>query len=340
MDDGTSQRIARLTPLADVLARIDAQVKPVAPRVVPVGEAVGRILAGDAVAGARPPAALALRDGWAVNSEQTADASSYAPAPLAPVARIDCGEPMPPGTDAVAPLDAVIASGGRTEISAAIAAGEGVLPAGADVGAQSPLQRAGHRLTRIQAAVLAAAGVRRVAIHEPCVRVLRARTTEGDAVIDAAFDLIAGEIAAAGACVLAEQPGVNPDGLERALAADDAHAVVAIGGTGSGRSDASTFALARVGRVEAHGIALSPGETAAFGFAATRPVLLLPGRIDAALAAWRVIGRYLLARLSASVEKERTVHAKLARKVASALGLAEVVPVRIRDSDGAAEPIA
>jgi molybdopterin biosynthesis enzyme len=37
--------------------------------------------------------------------------------------------------------------------------------------------------------------------------------------------------------------------------------------------------LARLGQVEAHGIAVSPGETAAFGFAGARPVLLIPGRL-------------------------------------------------------------
>ena len=45
-------------------------------------------------------------------------------------------------------------------------------------------------------------------------------------------------------------------------------------------ADAMTHAvqtLARLGRVEAHGIAVSPGETAAFGFVGERPVLLIPG---------------------------------------------------------------
>jgi molybdopterin biosynthesis enzyme len=244
---------------------------------------------------------------------------------------------MPPGADAVAPLDAVIASGGHAEISIAVGAGEGVLPVGGDVGAQAPLVRAGSRLNRIQAGVLAAAGVRRVAIHEPCVRLLRARAG-ADALADAAMELIGGEIASGGGCVLREEAGAGTDGLARALAAEDAHAVVAIGGTGSGRHDASIFALARAGRVEAHGIALSPGETAAFGFVGPRPVLLLPGRLDAALSAWLVIGRHLLARLSANAEKEFATKAKLACKIASALGLAELVPVRI--ADGKAEPIA
>ncbi len=48
------QRIARLTPLDDVLARIDALVGPVAPREVALAEAVGRVLAGDVVVAARP----------------------------------------------------------------------------------------------------------------------------------------------------------------------------------------------------------------------------------------------------------------------------------------------
>ncbi len=61
-----------------------------------------------------------------------------------------------------------------------------------------------------------------------------------------------------------------------------------IGGSGLGLADRSVLALAKAGRVEAHGIAISPGETAAFGLVGSRPVLILPGRIDAALAVWLV----------------------------------------------------
>jgi molybdopterin biosynthesis enzyme len=87
-----------------------------------------------------------------------------------------------------------------------------------------------------------------------------------------------------------------------------------------------------------YGIALSPGETAAFGIVGSRPVLLLPGRLDAAIAGWLVLGQHLLERLSASTEQTTTTPAILARKIASPLGLAEVVPVRCRD--GRAEPLA
>ena len=89
--------------------------------------------------------------------------------------------------------------------------------------------------------------------------------------------------------------------------------------------------LARLGRVEAHGIALAPGTTAAFGMVGVRPVLLLPGRLDGALAVWLLLGEPLLARLAARRDRRPRVTARLARKVASNLGLAELVPVRLRD---------
>ena len=54
--------------------------------------------------------------------------------------------------------------------------------------------------------------------------------------------------------------------------------MVAIGGTGSGRNDASVRTLARIGEVAFHGIGITPGETTALGFVDGRPVLLLPGR--------------------------------------------------------------
>jgi molybdopterin biosynthesis enzyme len=67
-------------------------------------------------------------------------------------------------------------------------------------------------------------------------------------------------------------------------------------------------------------------------------VLLVPGRLDAALAVWLTLGCHLLARLSGRTEQPVGLPAVLTRKHASPLGLAEVVPVRAKD--GKAEPIA
>jgi molybdopterin biosynthesis enzyme len=118
--------------------------------------------------------------------------------------------------------------------------------------------------------------------------------------------------------------------LEAALTDDGEDAIVAIGGTGSGAGDKSVRTLARVGHVAFHGIGITPGETTALGFSGPRPVLLLPGRIDAALAGWLTVGRRMLARLAFRLIEEQPFTAELARKIASPLGLAEVIPVRRR----------
>ena len=99
--------------------------------------------------------------------------------------------------------------------------------------------------------------------------------------------------------------------------------------------------LAREGRLAVHGIALAPGETAALGFAGRCPVLLLPGRLDAALAVWLVVGRRVLERLAAGKYNEPIDHLTLARKVTSTVGLAELVPVRRSvDNPDQVEPLA
>ncbi len=333
MEPDSPQRITRLTPLGAVLARIDAAVKPVAAGSADPSAALGRTLAEAVVVAAPiPAAALALRDGWAVASDLTTDAGAYAPAPLPAAVRVDVGELLPPHADAVAPLDAVTLRHGEAQALAPVGPGEGVLPAGADAAAGAALLAAGTQLRRLQVSLLVAAGITRVQVRAPRVALLRARTG-GDAVIDAALELVAGDIGAAGGITI-----VREAALADALQDREADAVVAIGGTGTGRDDASVVTLARLGHVEAHGVALAPGETAAFGLVGPRSVLLLPGRLDAALAVWLVIGRRLLARLSGASEDTPTTKAKLGRKVASTLGLAELVPVRLRDST--AEPIA
>jgi molybdopterin molybdotransferase len=332
----TVQRIARLTPLRDVLAMIEARVSSVAPQEVELGQAFGRVLAADILApGDCPPAAIALRDGFSVRAELTRDAGPYAPAPLPEnCARIDVGQALPADGDAVALPDAVMVGDGAAQAQAPVAAGEGVLPAGADATAGAVLKRAGERLGCLDLAALAACGVARARIRVPRVRLFVAAAP--DRRIAAARDLITAALAREGAVLFADRKPASQ--LEAALCDENADAVLVIGGTGSGRDDASITTLQRVGQVAVHGIALTPGETAAFGFAGARPVLMLPGRLDAALAVWLLLGKILLARLSGLAEQEPPASAVLSRKVTSTLGLSELVPVR-REGERA-EPLA
>ncbi|HET7091846.1 MAG TPA: molybdopterin-binding protein [Thermomicrobiales bacterium] len=322
--DSEPQRIARLTPLSDVLASFDLSIGPVAPREEALARALGLTLAADAiVAEGRPKTPLALRDGYAVRSDMTTDASSYTPAPLTPTPpRIDTGEMLPPGTDAVAALDSIQIHGAQAAALAAVAPGEGVLPPGVDVTANHKLRLAGARLRPIDIALLSTVGIERVMVRQPRIRVVKVGDGE---MIRGAATLITLAINAESGTAVGDDIT-----LEAALTGDGEDAVVAIGGTGSGANDDSVHTLARVGRVQFYGIGITPGETTALGFVGRRPVLLLPGRIDAALAGWLTIGRRLLARLAFRLIEDQPFTAELGRKIASPLGLAEIVPIRRR----------
>ena len=331
----TIQTISRLTPVADLLLMIDAEVKPVTPRTVDVAAAAGRALATDATASARPTSTLALQDGWALSSDETLGAGGYAPVPLARIpARIEAGQAMPVGTDSVAPIDAVKIASGVAEVLMPINPGDGVLAAGGDSDPAIPLRRSGERLSATDLAAFTAAGISRVTVREPRVRVLPLR---GSGVITAAARLVCADIERRGGASRFDDSG---RGLGVAMAAESADAIIAIGGTGSGRNDNAVQILAREGRLATHGIALMPGETAAVGFVGTAPVLLLPGRLDAALAVWLVAGRRILDRLAAAKGSDGDIAETLplARKVVSTVGLTELIPVR--RNGGQAEPLA
>src|SRR5437016_1107232 len=200
-ETGTAQRIARLTPLDDVLARIRARVNPVAPRrTSDLAAALNRTLADDiTIEQPIPEVALALRDGWALRSDLTTDASSYAPAAIPAAVRVATGEPLPSDCDAVAPVDAVTMREGKAQALAPIAPGEGVLPVAADVAQGAVLLRAGRRLRPLHVALLAMSGVASVAIRAPRLRIARARPGP-DPMLDAAIESIAHIIRERGGC--------------------------------------------------------------------------------------------------------------------------------------------
>jgi molybdopterin biosynthesis enzyme len=316
-----SQRICALTPIADVLARVDALARPVNAREMALADAEGRVLAADVVAGPWPAVSTALIDGWAVLADAVADAGPYAPVALNPAPiRVDAGMALPRETDAVLPLDAVTGK----QVHASATPGEGVLAAGTDTG-DAPLRRAGERLRAADVAALQAVGVSRVSLREPRVRVVSIGA-------DSAALAVARGVAAHGANVIFVRA------LERALADEQTDIVITVGGTGDGENDKSVAMLARLGEVHVHGFGLTPGATAALGAVKGHPVLMLPARLDAALAAFLIVGEALLRRLTGASASEPGTPVTLARKIVSTVGMAEVVPVR-RTANGV-EPLA
>jgi molybdopterin molybdotransferase len=321
-----SQRIAKFTPLAQACAKIDALAAPVQAREVSLDNGLGKILAADASAPATlPPRAVALRDGWAVRSDAILDAGPYAPAPLSVTPSwVEAGDVVPEGTDAILPPEALVLKEHGAEALANAAPGEGILAAGADAAKGFVLRRFGERLRLTDLALLRAAGIAKVKIREPRIRLVCANAHKGK---DFLTSFLSKLIEASGTAAEVQ----SSTSLEQSFIDESVDAVFALGGSGGGRNDRSVLTLARVGRVEFHGVALLPGETAAFGIAA-KPVLVLPGHFDAALAAFLTLGRRLIARLAGAPDDEPGIPLKLARKIASQPGFAEFVALRREDN--------
>ncbi len=317
---------AALMPLAEALAGLRSLAAPVAPRTVSLVEAHGRIAAATAHASrAIPPQRTALRDGFAVEAAAIGGASPYAPVMLPrPPVWVEAGDAMPLGTDAVLPAEGLE---GRDAV-AEIGAGEGTRAPGDDLSEGDILLAAGERVTPRHCLALAAADVRDVAIRTPRIRLIATGAPEPDALLP----MLAALIGASGATAEMVAVPDDPEPIAWAIAGEGADAIFVLGGTGFGRSDRSAEGLAEAGRVLAHGLALRPGETAGFGETGGRPVLLLPGRPDAALAAFLALGRPLIAALAGATLAEavgwtpRT--GTLRRKITSTVGLSEIVYLR------------
>jgi molybdopterin molybdotransferase len=88
-----------------VISWVDRTVSRLPAESVPVSSVCGRVLAEAMYATQPIPLAdRALLDGFAVDANATIGAGAYNPL-LLPLRAISAGEAMPPGTDAVIPLD-------------------------------------------------------------------------------------------------------------------------------------------------------------------------------------------------------------------------------------------
>lgn len=330
-----NQRIARLTPWPEALAALDGLAAPVCPRETIVSAAADCIAACDVrIQAALPGYATARRDGWAVRADLVADAGPYAPVPLLPRPRwVESGDALPVGCDAVLPADAVAISDAGCEAVAAVAPGEGVAAAGYDATPDAPLLRAGRLIGTVAVTALRAAGIETVQVRRPRVGILAWSTPETGN--DALTPMLEAALARAGGESRRIPAGT---GLEAAIVDAALDALVTLGGTGEGRRDRAATSVAAAGQLLLHGVGIRPGETAGVGVVAGRPVLLLPGRLDGAVASWLLLGVPLLRRLTGALFVEIAASRRLTRKMTSAIGLAEAVLVE-DDGDGV-RPIA
>ena len=310
---------ASLTPLDTALTAVLEGLRPVPAVALPLHEALRCIAAEMKPLPALPSHDIAATDGFALRARYLVGASSYSPVPLAvPPVWVEAGEAIPGGSDCVLDSDFLDFSGPIPQAVAEAIPWQGVRRAGGDTAAGSNVVEVGRRVVGRDLMLARAAGIERLLVRRPRVRIVNVPFGTVTA------DLIADSARTAGADVVSLTAATR-DAASIAAAIDVSicDLLVVVGGSGVGRADATVAALAGRGEVLAHGIALQPGRTSAVGRIETTPVVVLPGAPDQAFAAWWTLAMPALDRLSGR-RPRKTLKLPLARKIASVVGIAEI----------------
>jgi molybdopterin molybdotransferase len=330
---------------------------------VSVDDARGRVLAEDLVAPhPLPRFANSAMDGYAVRAEDV----SSAPTTLELVGevragdpgevkvlpgtavRIMTGAPLPPGADAVVPVEETTETGDRVEVRAPASPGAHVRPAGDDLDAGAVVARAGMELSAGELALLASLGFSPVTVHRvPRVAVL----VTGDELVDPEDEPAPGQIrdsnsvalaalvAEAGAeVVVRERVGDEEDKVVDSFAAAAAKSdvVVSSGGVAVGKYDYVKAAVERLGRIDLWRVAMQPGKPVVLGTIGNTPFLGLPGNPVSIHVGFEQFVRPALRKMRGCGELLRpTVVATLTETITKRPGRLHFVRVRLAVADGA-----
>ena len=300
--------------------------------------AFGRILARDAVADAAFPADdRSTMDGFAVRSADggaprrivgTIRMGAAPPGPLraGEAMRIPTGGVLPPGADAVLPVEDADERDGELIAAEAPAARAYFTPRGEDMAPGDVVLRAGRRIGAAELSVLATLGSTAVEVYRrPAVAVI----STGDELVDADATpttgqvrdsnrwAIAGGLAALGCEVVHLPRAVDEIASIRAGIAEGlrvADAVVLTGGSSVGARDHVPAAIDGLGTpgVVVHGLRVKPGKPTVLAAIGTQPVIGLPGNPTSALTILDAIASDVFRALTGQAQAQRTTVAAVA----------------------------
>jgi putative molybdopterin biosynthesis protein len=283
-------------------------------------------------------------DGIAVRAAVTVGASESTPLLLDAdaFAVVDTGDPLEDRFDAVVMREDVHYTDGRAELRAAVAPYQHVRSIGEDISATELLLPAGHRLRPVDVAAAAASGATEVAVRrQPVVAIL----PTGDEMLPIGSTPAPGELLETNSLMLAGQARelgcevrvlpIEPDDQARIAdairrAANRCDLLIIIAGSSAGRDDYTAQLVDELGSLAVHGVAVRPGHPVVLGAIGSTPVIGAPGYPVSASLTFDIFAAPLLAGLEgASVTPRPVTRARLARKLASAIGVDDWVRVRL-----------
>lgn len=288
---------------------------------VPLSAARGRTLGADLRARVSHPSATeSALDGIAAREGDTLGASPASPVRLRVVGesragvpfpgtvgpgecvRIYTGAPLPPGVDAICPVEQLTDEGSEAVLLARPASPTDVRPEGGDFRAGETILTAGTLLTPPRVALAAALGYAEIPVRR---RLRVALLSTGDEVIEPGQPLRPGQVYDSnryGLQAMLEECGCDvlalghapdsPEALQAAIAqAGGADVLLTSGGVSMGRYDFMRDLLTLRGRVAFWKVRMRPGGPALLGGWNGLPVFGLPGNPVSSLVVFHVIVR-------------------------------------------------
>ncbi|HEX6127579.1 MAG TPA: gephyrin-like molybdotransferase Glp [Candidatus Limnocylindria bacterium] len=302
----------------EALEAILASARLTPSEVVPLDRCAGRVPAERRVRAAVdvPPFANSAMDGFALRAADAPGtlrlvgevaAGAAADVALEPgmAVRIMTGAPLPPGAEAVAPLEIVDEGEGVVTVPE-VRVGAHVREAGEDTRAGDEVELPAAPLTPAAVAVLASLGIGEVVVRRrPRVAILSTGDelrAPGESlgpgqIHDANSSSLAAAVAdAGGAPILLPRAADDEERIAALLeeACLEADLVVASGGVSVGRYDHVRTVLERLGSLSFWRIRVQPGKPLAFGSLRDRPVVGLPGNPVSALVTFELFVRPLI----------------------------------------------
>lgn len=347
--------------------------RPLDAEPVGLGDAAGRVLACQVVAPVAVPGfARAAMDGYAVRGEETFGASDYNPLTFRLIGeampgrpfpgivesgqavRIMTGAPLPRGADAVVMAEYAREGdgpGGKdVAVTESVPPGRHVGQVGEDIEPGQALLHLGRVLRPQDVGALASVGIGTVpVIRRPVIRLV----ITGDELLPSGSIPAGAQIVDSNSVML--QALVRRDGgipirdpivpdrreaVEAAILDPRGDLVLVSGGTSVGAEDHAPLVVAQHGELLVHGVAMRPAGPTGLGRLGNRLVFLLPGNPVSCLSAYDFFAGPAVRLLGGRSHDwpHRQVRARLARKIASAVGRVDYVRVRL--TAAGAEPLA
>lgn len=288
------------------------RIRPALKR-LPLEHANGHILAEDIFSNIDVPAFdRSVKDGFAVQAQDTYTATEMEPVPLTNIGSIAAGyvsditlapgktieiatgAPIPEGSDAVVMVEHTTTEEGNILVRRAVHMNENIMRTGADIMKGERVLRKNVRIGPREIGVLASIGISKVTVKELNVGII----STGDELVQPGSELDTGKIYDANSYAIAasvEECGANPiiygivkddelamsDVIDRAL--QECNMVLTSGSTSAGVGDVMYKIIAEKGRTLLHGISIKPGKPVVIGVVRNIPLIGLPGNPTSAL---------------------------------------------------------